>query len=763
MRQTKINMQLKKYQKNTLEILERFLKELKKVGLKYAFMGIAEKPYQAEAFGEIPFVCVKIPTGGGKTLVGCHSVEKIMSYFLQYKLDRGIVVWFTPSEAIKTQTLRKLKDIKDPHRRVLDEAYENKVKIFSNEEALTIRKGDTDNNVCVVISSLEAFRKEKPLQRKYKVYQENGALMDHFENINELDYLEKDEEGTVINSLANVIRMNNPLVVIDEGHKATRTPLSVDVIKNLNPSFIIEYTATPRSGSNILIQVHSSELKEEQMVKIPIVLESASQWQNALTRGIEKRIELEKSAKKIKEEYIRPIALLQAQPKSKDGHSVTVEQIKDFLLERKIIADEIAIKTSEKNELEGINLFSKDCKIRYIITVNALAEGWDCSFAYVLVSVANLGSKIAVEQIIGRIIRMPNARRKADEDFNRSYVFASARNFNEAADQIISGLETNGYSRSDIVSGDKKGAVYELEAKKTVSDILKVPMMALGEDRLSFERLIGSDFELAKQDHKFDFQIHYDNDGRAIIDIKNDDEWTRGTQMFLRLNFADKKITKNELVHWLDKKARFAILSQSDKVKFIDRAIEHQLKARTLTELTVNRYAFAERLREVIENLLEKYAKERFDTFLQKKKIGTKQFDAFPNVIALKQSVPQEFNKNYYEKIDKLNSEELEFVRRLDLDTLPNIKYWVRNREKTDPFYIQVWKRGKFYPDFIAVTKKGNILALEWKGEDRVSNEDTEYKVSIAEIWEKFGKGKLHFFLAHNKNTEEVLIKIKNL
>ena len=135
-------------------------------------------------------------------------------------------------------------------------------------------------------------------------------------------------------------------------------------------------------------------------------------------------------------------------------------------MERKIPAEEIAIKTSEKNELDGVDLFSKTCKIRYIITVNALAEGWDCSFAYVLISVANLGSKIAVEQIIGRIIRMPYAKRKANEDFNRSYVFASAQNFNEAANQIISGLETNGYSRADIISSDKKDAYTNLKPRK---------------------------------------------------------------------------------------------------------------------------------------------------------------------------------------------------------------------------------------------------------------------------------------------------------
>lgn len=755
-------MELKKYQKTTLEILESFLKELRIVGLRYAFMGITEKPYKAEAFGDIPFVCIKIPTGGGKTLVGCHAVEKIMSGALQNKMDKGIILWFTPSEAIKTQTIKKLKNRTDWHRRVLDENFNNNVKVLSNEEALSIRKEDVGNNLCIIIASLEAFRKEKSLQKKYKVYQENGMLLDHFEHIDEPDFLERVSDGSVINSLANVVRLNNPLVVIDEGHKTT-TKLSIDFINDLNPSFIVEYTATPRDNSNILVEVHASELKDEQMVKIPIVLESASQWQNSIIQGIDKRNELEKNAKKIKGEYIRPIVLLQAQPKSKDDHTVTVEHIKEFLIERKIEAEKIAIKTSEKNELEGIDLFDMNCKIRYIITVNALAEGWDCSFAYILVSVANLGSKIAVEQIIGRIIRLPYAKRKENEDFNRSYVFASARNFNEAANQIISGLESNGYSKSDVISGEKKDAPYELEATKAVTDVLKVPMMSLDDEKLFFEDLIGNTFELSKQDHKFDFLIHYDNDGRAIIDIKKDDEWMRGTQMFLKLNYADKNFTKKELVQWLDKKMRFPIIEKSDKVSFIDKAIEHQLKTHSISELSVNRFVLCEKINEVINNILEKFAKDKFDNFLSKKKITIQKYDEFPNTITLKYQVDQEFNKNYYDKVDKLNGEELNFIQRLDLDTLPNIKYWVRSREKIDPFYIQGWKKNKFYPDFVAVTKKGNIIALEWKGADRISNEDTEYKVEIGKIWESLGKAKQLFFLVHNGNIEEVLNKLKSL
>lgn len=757
-------MELKKYQQSALGTLKRYLEELEKVGPKYAFMALTDRPYNSEYFTEVPFVCIKIPTGGGKTLVGCHALSEIMSSTLNYKMDRGIVMWFVPSEAIKTQTLKKFKDRNDWHRQVLDEAFQNNVRIFSNEEALRIRKEDVQDNLCIVISSLEAFRKEKTLQRKYKVYQENGALLSHFENLDDRDDLEKDEEGTIINSLANVVRMNKPLVVIDEGHK-TKTQLSIDFLNELNPSFVIEYTATPRSGSNILVDISASELKVEQMVKIPIVLESAAQWQNSVARGIEKRNELEKEGKTNKGEYIRPIALIQAQPKSKIQATVTVDQIKEYLIAAKISEDEIAIKTSERNDLEGVNLFSRKCKIRYIITVSALAEGWDCSFAYVLISVANVGAKIAVEQIIGRIIRMPYAKRKKNEALNRSYIFASAKNFNEAAGNIISGLERNGYSKSDLIGVSASGDIGKDQTvvSRAIQKDFFAPLVSFGNDKLNFEELIGEDFQLANQNAEFDFDIHYDNDGRAIIDIEDDNKWHKGKQQMLNLTYRDKNFSKHELVQWLDKKMRFVMLEKSDKVKFIEQAIDHQLSHKSLSELSVNRYVFLERLGEAINNVLETYAKGRFDQFMSEQKISVKQFESFPTTITLKQEVPQKFNKNYYEKIDKLNQEELSFVERLDRDTLPNIEFWVRNREKQDPFFIYGWKKNKFYPDFIAVTKSGSIIALEWKGEDRVSNEDTAYKVEIGEMWAKLGSGKLHFYLVHNKNIEEVLNEIKEL
>ncbi len=758
-------MKLKRYQENALDTLDQFLALTKKLKPRHAFNEITNQNYRHEWFGDVPFVCIRIPTGGGKTLVGCKSVERIMATALQHKMDTGIVMWFVPSDSIKTQTLKKFRDQKDWHYETLNESFDTKFRIFSNEEALTITPEDVRNNICIIVASLDAFRKDASIQKKYKVYKENGSLMGHFENLKDDSLLVKDGADTVINSLQNVIRKHTPLIVIDEGHH-TQTELSVDMLKDLKPSFIIEFTATPREGSNILVNTSAAELKLEQMVKIPIVLESRSQWEQVVADGLNKRNELEKKADKLKGEYIRPIALLQAQPKSKVRATVTVEQLKQMLLDRKIPESQIKIKTSEVDELEGIDLFDKKCEVRYILTVNALAEGWDCSYAYVLISVANLGAKVAVEQIIGRVIRMPNAKKKADEALNRSYVFASAANFNEAASKVIGGLENNGYSKADFVSATAEEDYSDpLEAKKAMKKNLAVPMMALGKEKLSFEDLLGEDFELAKQNADFDFKIHYDLDGQATIDITDEDEWLQGKQLSLPYQYLDGEHSTDELGAWLDKKLRFPMVNPEDKNAFIAKAIDTQIKKhkRSLPELSVNRYLLADRLSVVITEALEAYTKKQFADLLSKKKLSVEPFDAYPPTIALKSPVPKVFNKNLYERIDGINGEERGFVERIDLGVLDNIDFWVRNREKVDPFYIQGWRKGKFYPDFVAVTKKGTIVALEWKGEDRISNEDTAYKVEVAKEWEKLGKGKLHFFLAHNGNSEEVLTQLKTL
>src|SRR3989338_9987468 len=403
------NMELKDYQKTVIDRLEKYLKSAKespaKNPAKTAFIEIVEKPYHilAENMPNVSFICIKVPTGGGKTLLASHSVGKIYDHYLLEKDYKGLVVWFVPSDTIRTQTLNSLKDKMHPYRYAIDEYFDNKVVVLDNKEALSVRISDIKDNVCIIVSTLAAFKREDT--EGLKAYEDNGGLMQHFEG------LEAEEKEKTTKSLFEVIRMNNPLIIIDEGHNA-KTWLSLDLITQMNPCFVLEFTATPiENKSNVIIGVPAYALKEEQMVKLPINLKNETHWETTLKAAVEKRNELEKIAsdeERLSGEYIRPIVLIQAEQEKESEKKIHVRQIKDYLINELNIPDnQVAIKTGKEDDLEGLDLFSPLCTVKYIITRDAIKEGWDCSFAYVLASVFNVGSAISVEQLIGRILRLP--------------------------------------------------------------------------------------------------------------------------------------------------------------------------------------------------------------------------------------------------------------------------------------------------------------------------------------------------------------------
>ena len=146
--------------------------------------------------------------------------------------------------------------------------------------------------------------------------------------------------------------------------------------------------------------------------------------------------------------YIRPIVLFQAEPKGKE-EATTFEKIREKLIAYDIPAEQIAIRTADVNELKSTELMSEDCPIRYIITVNALSEGWDCPFAYILASIASKISQVQVEQILGRILRLPHTTQHGQPSLNMSYVLTSSNDFNETVKGIIQGLNDAGFSDKD--------------------------------------------------------------------------------------------------------------------------------------------------------------------------------------------------------------------------------------------------------------------------------------------------------------------------
>ncbi len=429
-------MELKVYQREALAALKRFLERTRETNdaaasfeevTKDLSLGRYQSNYRPlAAMPDVPYACLRLPTGGGKTILGAYSVKLAAESFLER--DYPVALWLVPSNTIRTQTVDALKNPRHAYRRALDDAFEGRVRVFDIEEFPNIRPTDLRDAACVIVGTIQTLRVENTAGRK--VYDHHEALEPHFSSLKNLPVgLEKDEKGGIKFSFANLLHLHRPLMIVDEAHNAV-TGLTHTLHERLNPACIVEFTATPRPQSNVLFSVSASALKSEEMIKLPIVLTAHTSWQAAVSGALAERHRLAESAKN-ETPFIRPIILFQAQNKDQDVHA---EALRKHLIENENIpAEKIAIVTGDQRELDGIDLFDPKCPIEYIITVQALKEGWDCSFAYVFCSVANIRSATDVEQLLGRVLRMPYARRRSVEELNRAYAHVCEPDFIHAA------------------------------------------------------------------------------------------------------------------------------------------------------------------------------------------------------------------------------------------------------------------------------------------------------------------------------------------
>jgi type III restriction enzyme len=398
--------------------------------------------------------------------MACHALGIATRELL--RADHSVCLWLVPSNTIREQTIKALKDRRHPYRQVIDSTFAGNVEVMDLTEALYVSKGDLDGATCIIVTTLQALRVEDTDGRK--VYESDGALQHHFADVpsNLRATLESEGNGTITYSLANVFRLRRPVVIVDEAHNA-RTTLSFDTLARFQPACVVEFTATPQTdhqperglyASNVLYQVSAKELKEAEMIKLPIKLRTHDDWRETVALALQTQRSLEVAAateQKQTGEYIRPIVLFQAQ--SVTGEDINVEKLKQVLItDFKVPADQIAIATGVTREIKDVDLFNLNCPIRHIITVKALVEGWDCSFAYILCSISNISTSRSVEQILGRILRLPHAHRKQQETLNCAYAFAASQNFIHTAqslkDALIEGAGFQRLEADDLVVPD---------------------------------------------------------------------------------------------------------------------------------------------------------------------------------------------------------------------------------------------------------------------------------------------------------------------
>ncbi|WP_085315499.1 DEAD/DEAH box helicase [Derxia lacustris] len=413
---------------------------------------------------DMPYFCLRVPTGGGKTWLAARSVAMANTHLL--RSEHSVVLWLVPSKPIREQTLRALRDREHPYHLALREA--GPVAVMDLDEAKSLTRATLDTSTVVIVATRQAFQVEDEECRK--VYQSSGALMHHFEQLTPEERAGLLTEGDGADritpySLVNVLRLRRPFVIVDEAHNS-RTELGFEMLARFRPCGVMELTATPdleRTPSNVLHSVSAAELKAEEMIKLPVVLETEPDWQKCLALGVAQRDSLQAQAleeSRAGAAYLRPIALIQAEPRRAGVETIDVERIRDELIRNQNVpAEAIVIATGEERGIEKIEaefalgIADPRCPVQYVITQKALAEGWDCPFAYVLISMAALHSATSVEQLLGRVLRQPGASHRPTAALNRSYAFVASRSFTETASALRERLvEGAGFERRDIKS-----------------------------------------------------------------------------------------------------------------------------------------------------------------------------------------------------------------------------------------------------------------------------------------------------------------------
>ncbi len=725
----------------------------------------------------VPDVTVKVPTGGGKTLLACHAIAEIQRLYIES--TKGLVVWIVPSHQIYRQTHHALRDREHPYRVALENALAvppTGINVTEREKPLT--PGDLEGCLTIMLLMLPAAnRKSKDLLRMYRdsgryaaFFPPDADLQTHralSRQITNLDLLAPgSRDHQVQTSLANLLRINRPVIVVDEGHKAYSGNARATIL-GFNPSFILQLSATPKEGANVLVEATGRELDREEMIKIPIHVTPAPEeadWRTTMLRAKRERDRLEREADDFRQNsgrHIRPICLVQVERTGQDqllsGH-IHAQHVREYLVnDCNVPEDQVAIKSSDRDDIEKVDLLSEDCPVRFVITKKALQEGWDCAFAYVLVVLTNPASRESLTQLVGRVLRQPGARRTGVPDLDKCRVFSYRTQSVALLRKISDELEKEGL-------GDLKGRIFSDSATRAAPKMVRPKLRGRLKDyegRLYlpvFSVLRGDTWE----------PIDFEND--ILAHVAWDQILGQGSEMGKQINVKNPRKPSDYLKYLPGDDAKKVAGSHQDIG-----GVDPVLMTRELTAHTANAWRtwdlvldiiaslrdrhsesvleenyvhILETVRRLVEVELDRHCESVFRSRLKKGEITFRLLEhQAGNAISKVRPVPEPNRlyiddvapkKSLFSPYDRYDFNSLETSVAICLDRQAKLLWW--HRMATGAGYrIQGWRRHRIHPDFLASRKptkeeaQTSIFVIETKGLHLV-NDDTEYKQAIFDL-----------------------------
>jgi type III restriction enzyme len=739
---------------------------------------------------DIPHVCLEMPTGSGKTLVAGHAVGRINAALGRRRT--GLVLWIVPSDAIYRQTLGLLRDRGSGVRIALETASGGAVKILQKGDGFTA--ADVETQLCVMILMLQSTgRKDK---ETLKVFRDSGAYGSFFPQVDDVaaltglkaavpnldgyDVADGVPPAVVASgikySLGNVLRVVRPIIILDEGHRAYSVTARA-TLAGMNPRFLMELTATPdRAHSNILVNVNGRTLADQQMVKLPIELfaDAKSSWQDTLAASVERLRKVQARADVwnvavAEGRHIRPILLVRVERTGKDQrdgvHIHTEDAFEELTQRLGVPAEWIRRQTATDKELKNDDLMAEDCQVRVIITKDALREGWDCPFAYILALLPKGQAPTALTQMIGRVMRMPHVTYTGDTMLDRAHVFCNDLDVKEAVARIKKGLEEEGM-------GDIAGSAVSANGDAEAERIVIARRAAFRDTRVMVPRVTHRDGAGRWRELDYDADILSAIDWRALRYDGADALPLTGQgaeRVAAVIDVAQGDAFDMERVGGVDRGAVAQRIDMPDLARRLLALVPNAWLAMDLVKdavaKLVNRAGGDEAvvanirlnligdMRERLGASIQERAKAVFDAKVQAGDIQFRlrgvpferlNWEAASSYAVdwrsgdkwLRDRHDNEAGRTLFEKVLDRDLNGFERDVALYADGSDAIGWWWRLVQRRD-WGLQGWRRHKVYPDFLVRLdgEGGRLLALETKGK-QLDNADTKFKRELFELLE---------------------------
>ena len=742
----------------------------------------------------LPCFCLKIPTGGGKTLLATKVIDLVNTYYR--RRQTGLVLWIVPTTQIYNQTLRALKDRDHPYRQQLDVASAGKTLVLEKNSGFGPQ--DVRERLCVLLLMLPSAN--RATKDQLRMFRDSGGFdrffppdddaSAHAKLLSEVPNLDTFESTSGVwgrhakTSLGNTLRLLQPLIILDEGHKAYSLNAKA-TLEGFNPCMIVELSATPPQEANVLVEITGQALNAEQMIKLDLHIQNKASvsWQDTLLAAIEHRQALEAQAREHEAQtgiYIRPICLVQVERTGKEQRQaglIHAEDVRDYLLRHPTLsAEQVAVKTSRSDELKEVDeaggLLARDCPIRFIITKQALQEGWDCSFAYVLAILTNPSSKSALTQLVGRILRQPYAAKTHVAALDESYVFCFRRRGNDLLEEVRKGFGLEGLQGLEgrIKAGDEGP-----RSGDVVTALQREPF------REAARHLVLPTFMI--RDGRQWRLVHYETD---ILSRVPWDEVDVSPLFNLPLDAGENQDLA--LRAGLDFEPLFADSATGSAAPGGDGTVDYYFAAGHLLDAMPNPWRGAEAARRVFNALLENHPNEKvaantlfvleelrkqleserdrlsqqvfanlLETGIMRFVVVTDdlQFNRLPVQIESPASERQanredgsQYQRSLFERTGEGDLNGLENKVATYLDRQARLFFWYRNRARKD-YYVQGWKPRRIYADFILTLRQDElntddefhqVFVVETKGVHLKDSADTAYKRSVFDICSQHAK-----------------------